>query len=287
MAEHVTLIEVGLRDGLQSEVPVDTAVKLKWADALIRAGLTHLQIAAFVNPARVPAMADAEAMCEGLFGRARVQLSGLALNMRGLERALAAGLRQVDVGLSASAAHSLRNTNRTVDAALDELRSMIEMARLFGLKVRAAVQCAFGCPPEQDVTPTEVVRLAAALVDAGADELALADSSGQGTPDALRAVLEAVLPRIGQTPLVLHLHDTHGHGYDNLKAGLALGVRRFDTAFGGLGGCPFIAGAAGNIATERTARLLESWGYACGVDAEAVAEVGRQARALLGKAVTS
>lgn len=281
--EQVTLIEVGLRDGLQSEQPVPTEVKLRWADSLMAAGVRRLQATSFVNPARVPSMADAEAMCAGLAGRAGVEVSGLVLNAKGLERAHAAGLRSVDLGLSASPSHSQRNTGKTISQALNEVIQMIGRARDLGLRARAAVQCAFGCPPEDDVTSIEVLALALSLAAAGADELAIADSSGQGTPDALRALLKNLMPLVGQTPVILHLHETHGHGYDNLRVGLEMGVRHFDTAFGGLGGCPFIPNAAGNISTEITVRLLAEMGYQTGIDAAQIGQVSREAETILGK----
>jgi hydroxymethylglutaryl-CoA lyase len=281
--ERVTLIEVGLRDGLQSEQPLATEVKLRWADALIAAGVKRLQVTSFVNPSRVPSMADAEAMCAALATRTGVEVSGLVLNAKGLDRAHAAGLRYVDLGLSASPSHSQRNTGKSLSEALNEVIHMIGRAHALGLRARAAVQCAFGCPPEDDVTPTEVLALALSLVAAGTDELAIADSSGQGTPDALRALLKNLMPLVGQTPVILHLHDTHGHGYDNLRVGLEMGVRHFDTAFGGLGGCPFIPDAAGNISTEITARLLDEMVYQTGIDAAAISQVSREAEHILGK----
>jgi len=281
--ERVTLIEVGLRDGLQSEAPVATAVKLRWAESLMAAGLTRIQAASFVNPARVPSMADAEAMCAALVNRAGVEISGLVLNAKGLERAHAAGLKSVDLGLSASASHGQRNTGKSLSEALNQMIAMIGRAHQLGMRARAAIQCAFGCPPEDDVTSMEVFALALSLIAAGADELAIADSSGQATPDALRALLANLMPMVGRTPIILHLHDTHGYGYDNLRVGLEMGVRQFDSAFGGLGGCPFIPGAAGNISTEITIGLLHEWGYQTGINAAHVAQVTQEAGQLLGK----
>lgn len=281
--ERVTLIEVGLRDGLQSEKPVPTETKLRWADSLITAGVTRLQVTSFVNPARVPSMADAEAMCAALANRTDVEVSGLVLNAKGLDRAHTAGLRFVDLGLSASPSHSQLNTGKSVSEALNEVIHMIGRAHDLGLRARAAVQCAFGCPPEDDVRPAEVLALALSLVASGADELAIADSSGQGTPDALRSLLGKLLPLIGETPLILHLHDTHGHGYDNVRVGLEMGVRYFDTAFGGLGGCPFIPNAAGNISTEFTARLLDEMGFQTGIDTAGISHISREAEPILGK----
>jgi hydroxymethylglutaryl-CoA lyase len=281
--DTVTLIEVGLRDGLQSEPPVATEVKLRWADRLIAAGVRDLQAASFVNPARVPAMADADAVCAALTERPEVNVSALVLNAKGLERAHAVGIRYIDMGLSASPGHSARNTGKSTAEALGELIGMIERARHLGLRVRAAVQCIFGCPPENDLCPEDVAALVKELMRTHPDQIALADSSGQGTPNVLRTLLMKIQPLTGSTPVVLHLHDTHGRGYENLRVGLDAGVRHFDTAFGGLGGCPFIPGAKGNIGTEATVRLLHEWGYQTSVDAAGVAQVSREAEDVLGK----
>jgi len=278
---------VGLRDGLQSEsLVVPTSDKVMVAQALLRAGVQRLQITSFVNPARVPQMADAEALCAALLPEAAAhgaQLSGLALNTKGLERLHAAGLRCADLGMSASESHSLRNTGATVVHKRAEMLAMIAQGRAMGLKVRAAVQCAFGYARHDDVPADLVSELVADFAAAGADEIALADSSGHASPAQLQAMLDAALPLTQGRPLVLHLHDTRGMGLANVLAALQRGIRHFDTAFGGLGGCPFIPGAAGNIATEDTVYMLERIGFHTGIRQEAVAAASWHLAKLLGR----
>ena len=280
--DRVQLIEVGLRDGLQREATlIPTADKVALVNALADAGLTRIQVTAFVHPKRVPQMADAEALCQALPARPDVCYSGLALNRRGVERAAAAGLRQADLGLSASDAHSRRNANRSVDEALTEMTEMTALARSYGMRVRCAVQCAFGYQIPNDVDPGDVLAIIDRFLELEADEVALADSSGLADPRQVAELAARVLDRAGETPLILHLHDTRGLGMANVLAALQTGVRHFDAAFGGLGGCPFIDGAAGNIATEDTVYLLDRLGITSGVDLPQATAVARQVGALL------
>lgn len=288
LPERVELVEVGLRDGLQNLPTVlPTRHKLALLDGLIEAGLKNIQVASFVHPARVPQMADAEALCTALPHRPGVRFSGLALNQRGVERAAAAGLKHIDLSLSASEPHSRRNVGMGVDEAETQLLGTITEAHQLGLRVRGGVQCAFGCSEGDAVAPETVVRLAASLVAAGVEELALADSAGTADPLHLQCLVEQVQGVSGELPLVLHLHDTRGLGLANLWAALQLGVTRFDTAFGGLGGCPFIPGAMGNVATEDATHLLHVIGVATGINEEALCRVSGQAQALLDAKIPS
>lgn len=277
------IIEVGLRDGLQSEPTIiPTATKLTLIRQLIAAGVRHIQVASFVNPRRVPQMADAEALCAELPSAPGVIFSGLALNVRGVERAGSAGLRQVDIGISASDTHSRKNAGLSLAAALEQVAAMVSAARACGLTVRAGVQCAFGCVYEGMIPLDRVVRIVEHLLTLGINELALADSTGMANPRQMADMLDAVLPR-AQVPVTLHLHDTRGMGLANVLVALQYGVTRFDTAFGGLGGCPFIAGATGNIATEDTVNMLEQVGVATGIDWRKVAECSRLISACLAR----
>lgn len=276
LPKAVRLVEVGLRDGLQSVPTVlPTQRKLQLIDLLAGAGIRHLQVASFVNPARVPQMADAEELCAALPAleakHQDVTFSGLALNRRGVERLAAAGLTHLDISLSASEPHSLRNAGMGIEEATDQITASIAAARELGLTVRAGVQCVFGSDAGEEVPLERVTRLAAALVEAGATELALADSAGLADPLALAAAITQVRAQLGNLRLTLHLHDTWGLGLANLLTALRLGVDSFDTAFGALGGCPFIAGAAGNVGTEDAVHLLEGLGIGTGIDLRAVA----------------
>lgn len=259
---------------------IPTAEKVRAIDALSASGLKAIQVTAFVHPRAVPQMADAEDVCARIARRPGVEYSGLALNLRGVERAAAAGVDKVDISLSASETHSRRNANRTVDEALFELRAMASRARARGLRVRAGVQCAFGCAYEGHVSQDHVIALLSKIAAFEPDELSLADSTGMADPVAISTMLDKALPMAGSAPLTLHLHDTRGRGLANVFAAVQHGVSRFDTAFGGLGGCPFIPGATGNIATEDTADMMQAMGLETGIDLAAVAGVSRQFEAL-------
>lgn len=283
LSVDVIIEDQGLRDGLQSlPVTVPTAVKLRWAGMLADAGLRRLQVASFVHPAKVPQMADAEAMVAGLSAREDLVASALVLNTRGVERAAASGIRHVAASLSASDTHGRRNTGMGLEESVEAFRGMLVTARAAGIRVRGGVQCAFGCRYEGAVPLERVTGLVQHLLDCGVEEVALADSTGMGHPRQVREVCNVVMEYCGEVPLSLHLHNTENKGYANLMAALEAGVRRFDTAFGGLGGCPFIQGATGNIATEDTVHMLGQCGWRTGIDISAVAAVSREAEAMLG-----
>lgn len=282
---RVEIIEVGPRDGLQREqVLVPAADKAALIADLAAAGLKRIQVTSFVHPRRVPQMADAEAVCAQLPAIPGVVFSALVLNLKGIERAQAAGLRHLDISLSASDEHGQRNANRTVAEALAEYDAMFAQARRAGMHVRGGIQCAFGFRRPDDVPAAQVLRLVEHLLHLGVDELALADSSGMADPKQLAALVQPVMEVAGGTPVILHLHDTRAMGLANVLAALACGVRHFDTAFGGLGGCPFIDGAAGNIATEDTVFMLHQMGIETGVDPAAVATISARYAHVLGHA---
>lgn len=288
LPDRVELVEVGLRDGLQNQArTLPTDLKLRLLEGLLDAGITRLQVASFVHPARVPQMADAEALCAALPRRDGVVYSGLALNRRGVERAAAAGLSHVDLSYSGVDVHSRRNAGMSLAEAEAHVVATARLAGRLGLRVRGGIQCVFGCLGEPGPPPERLREMAERLLEAGAEELALADSAGRATPLQVEAALAALVDVGGRVPLVLHLHDTRGAGLANLVTALQAGVRRFDTAFGGLGGCPFIPGAAGNIATEDTAHLLHGMGVATGIDVDAVARVSALAEEALGVALPS
>lgn len=280
--DSVTLIEVGPRDGLQREEPLSTEAKLEIIEGLVVAGLRRLQVTSFVHPELVPQMADAEELCARLPERDGVVYSGLALNDVGVERAADAGLSHVDLSVSTSDTHSRKNANMPLEEAWASLLEMIDLAQSQGLGVRAGLQCVFGCVCEGAVPVDRVVRMAREIVEAGAEWLSLADSTGMAAPNQVKEVVSRVQDVAGETPVILHLHDTRGLGLANVKAGLEAGVRHFDTAFGGAGGCPFIPGAAGNIATEDTIYLLERLGFEVDGDRDAIAEVSLRVEDLLG-----
>lgn len=280
LPKTATICEVGLRDGFQSEDRVaPTELKIALIDGLVEAGLREIQAVSFVHPKWVPQMADAEAVWEGLEHRHGVIFSGLVLNMKGLERARRAGVGVVDLSISTNEAHSRENANMSLIEARRQMLDMIERCHSYGMTARAGLQCVFGCG-DGEPTPVElVVEMSREIARAGAESVSLADSTGVANPVQVKQVIAAVKDEIGEVPVVMHLHDTRGLGLANVVAALELGVTRFDASIGGMGGCPFIAGATGNIATEDTVYLLESMGVRTGIDLAGVSEVTRRAEA--------
>lgn len=282
--DQVTLIEVGPRDGFQFESKIlPTPLKVEIISGLVAAGLKQIQVTSFVHPQRVPQMADAESLLRALPVWEDVEFSGLVLNREGLERARRTGLQQVEISVSASDPHSRRNTGLPLDEAFQRGQEMVGSARKYGLHVRAGIQCAFGCVDEGAIPPQRVVDMARAFIDQGAAALALADTTGMADPLSIRRLITEVQQATGETPLILHLHDTRGLGLVNLMAALECGVTRFDTALAGMGGCPFVAGAAGNIATEDTVHLLDRLQVETGISIRDVAACSIKLEKFYGK----
>lgn len=280
---RVVLNEVGPRDGFQNLPRIlDTDLKLEIIAGLAEAGLREIQVASFVHPARVPQMADAEAVVAGLPRREGLCYSALVLNRRGVDRAAAAGIDTVEVSLSINEAHSRANSGMDPQQALAEGCRMLAQAKAAGLHVVASLQCAFGYLGPDDFDPLQVAAAARALLAAGPKRLALCDTAGMADPGRIVALLDAVAPLAGDTPLALHLHDTRGLGLANLFTGLCRGVVHFDTALGGTGGCPFISGATGNLATEEAVFLLHRLQVETGVDLQAVARLSRRLETVCG-----
>jgi len=264
---YILLSEVGPRDGFQFEkklIPID--LKLDIIAGLVDAGLKKIQVTSFVLPERIPQLADAETLVARLPRKDGVDYYGLVLNMTGLERAYMAGLRSVEISISCSDTHSRKNTGMSIDQALKQGIRMIARAQSHKMRTMASIQCAFGCVFEDAIIEGHVVEIARALTAAGIDMLGLADTTGMANPLKIKSLVNKVKAATDNTPLGLHLHDTRGLGLVNVMAGIACGIKNFDTALGGMGGCPFIPGATGNIATEDTAYLIESININTGID---------------------
>jgi hydroxymethylglutaryl-CoA lyase len=273
---RVIIEEQGLRDGFQNESKtVATEMKLQLIEALVSCGVQRIQVASFVNPKRVAPMADAEQVCRGLKKRSGIVYTGLALNATGVERAADAGLRHLAVSISASDSHSRKNANASLTEARKRLAEMVATGKRRGLTLRGELQCVFGCRYEGRIDPDLVFDIVREQLDSGIDEIALADTTGMADPRSIQRICARVLELAGQRPLFLHLHDTEGKGLANALAALQIGVTRFDTAFGGMGGCPFIPGASGNIATEDLAFMLAQMGIETGIDVFGVAVLSR------------
>lgn len=287
LPKRVYITEVGPRDGLQMEQRIlPTAVKIDLIKALAKAGIEAIQVGSFVHPGKVPQMADTREVIAGLADVGASRHSALTLNRKGVERACATPVPWIEVSLSASETQSVANSGMTVDKAMAEAAAMIDLARQCGRKIRGSIQCTFGCVDECEIGLDRVIKLVHLLLDKQVDMLVLADTTGMATPLTVDQVLRAVLPVTADTPLCLHLHDTRGLGLVNLMAGLQRGVYHFDTSLGGLGGCPFVKGAAGNIATEDTLHLLHSLNIQTGIDPVAVAHCSLKLSSLLGHSLS-
>lgn len=284
MTQTIKIIEVGMRDGLQREtkVIIPTEQKVNMIHQLVKAGLKQIQVCSFVHPKQVPQMADAEALCQQLTPYEGVAYSGLVLNLKGLERAQAAGLKHIDMSVSASDSHSRKNANRSLAESLVDFEIMVKKAREMGLQIRAGIQCAFGYY-EADVNDDLVLEIAKQHLALGVDSLAIADSTGMADPSHIQGMLSKLDKITGDIPIILHLHDTRGMGLANLLAGIQAGCRQFDTAFGGMGGCNFIPEALGNIPTEDTCNMLAAMGYETGIDIQEVAQVSKSLEQMIGQ----
>ncbi|WP_273521155.1 hydroxymethylglutaryl-CoA lyase [Rhodosalinus sediminis] len=281
MAERVEIFEVGPRDGLQNEAAeIPTAAKIAFVDCLSRAGFRRIEVASFVNPKRVPQMADSGAVLAGIRRAPGVSYAALTPNMTGFERAVAARADEIAVFASASEGFSRANINASVDESLERFRPVVEAARAAELPVRGYVSCVTDCPYDGAVAPADVARVAGALFAMGCYEISLGDTIGQGTPEGVAAMLEAVAGVVPPARLAGHFHDTAGRALENIEAALDKGLRVFDAAAGGLGGCPFAPGAAGNVATERVAARLAARGYETGLDMAVLEEAAAMAHRL-------
>jgi hydroxymethylglutaryl-CoA lyase len=280
---RVHLTEVGLRDGLQMEPTfVPTEHKLALFQQLVDAGVRRFELTSFVSPKAVPALADAAELVALAKGHAGVTLAALAPNARGIERALAAGVDEVVVFMSASETHNRKNLNRSVDRSLQDLQEAAALLRGSGVKLHCAIATALGCPFEGDVSLEQLQRLASAFAEAGATGVTLGDTTGMATPPRVRAAVEHLHKHVPGLPLTLHFHNTRGIGLVNVMEGLACGIDSYESSLGGIGGCPFAPGATGNICTEDTVHLLHEVGVETGIDLGKLCDAARELQRLLG-----
>jgi hydroxymethylglutaryl-CoA lyase len=271
MGEHVTVCEVGPRDGLQmAHSTMPTATKSRWIAAIAAAGVREIEVGSFVPPKLIPQMADTREIVIEALKIPDITVIALAPNMRGAQDAYAAGAHRISVPVSVSEGHSRANTNRSTGEQIAEVARIAAWLKSQPRRVELEAACstAFGCSIDGAIPESAVVRTAAGLAEAGADLIAVADTVGYAHPAQIRSVVRAVRAAIGDKLEGLHLHDTCGLGLANALAGLEEGVRNFDAALAGLGGCPFAPGASGNIVTEDLVFMLESMGFATGIDLE-------------------
>ena len=265
LPSEVDLREVGPRDGLQAEAPVPVEARIRLIEALLAAGVRHIEIVSFVSPKAVPAMAGAADVVAAIGAPPGVTRTALVPNLKGAQLALAAGVDELTVTIAASPTYNERNVHMTVDESVAAIEQVVATASGAAVPVDTVLSCAFGSPYEGDIEPNEVAVLGRRLLATGATSLTLADTTGMATPRRIDEVLAETGSDVG-----LHLHETRGTGLVNAYAGLLAGVRRFDCSVGGLGGSPFAAGAAGNVATEEMVALLDDLGIESGIDIDAL-----------------
>ena len=280
----VSINEVGPRDGLQNQdKTLSPAQRRRFVEALLAAGIRHIEIGSFVSPRAVPQMAGTDALARALGAPAGVELSALAPNIRGYERARDAGVETVAVVVAATETMNRKNIGRGLAETLAAAREVIARGRAEGVGVQAYLAVAFECPFEGPVAPPVLEGLACELLDAGADRLVIADTIGAADPAQVKDLMSRLLSRGDRSRLACHFHDTRALGLANVYAALECGVRRFDASAGGLGGCPFAPGARGNVATEDVAMLCERLGYATGIAMPALLAAVRLIGDLLGR----
>jgi hydroxymethylglutaryl-CoA lyase len=282
------IVEVGPRDGLQNErVEVPTAVKIELIERLADAGLPAVEATAFVSPKWVPQMADHTEVLERIRRKPGVSYPVLTPNLKGFEAARAAGATEVALFGAASEAFSQKNINCSIAESLDRFRPVVTEAANHEIKVRGYVSCVLGCPYEGEVKPGRVADVAAALYEMGCYEVSLGDTIGTGTPGKTRAMIEACAKRVPLEKLAGHYHDTYGQALANIYASLEMGVGTFDASVAGLGGCPYAAGASGNVATEDVVYMMDGLGVRTGVDLGKLVAIGRWICGVLGREPSS
>jgi hydroxymethylglutaryl-CoA lyase len=281
---HVTLVEVGPRDGLQNEKqPVDAAVKIELVHRLQAAGLREIEVTSFVSPKWVPQMGDNTEVMAGLQRHAGVRYSVLTPNMKGLEAALASRPDEIVVFGAASEAFSQRNINCSIEESIERFRPVVAAAHEHGVKVRCAVSVALGCPYQGEVTPDEVERVVRLMKGIGVDHCGIADTIGVGTPKRAQAALERALKHFPVAEVSGHFHDTYGQALANIYACLEMGIHTFDASAAGLGGCPYAKGATGNVGTEDVLFMLNGLGIDTSVDIDRLVDAAGWISGVLGR----
>jgi hydroxymethylglutaryl-CoA lyase len=287
MGVKISIREVGPRDGLQNEDPIPTAAKVELIDALSATGVGRMEAVSFVHPKAIPQMADADEVWAKIRRDPGVRYSALVANLRGAQRALAAGFAEIEVVISASDTHNRRNINRGTDESLAELPHLVDALHAGGASAELIIATSFGCPFEGDVDPGRVASIVDRTVAMGVDRVAFGDTTGMATPRRVRDVLERVRGQHADLPLLCHFHNTRGTGLANILTALELGVTEFDASVGGLGGCPYAPGATGNVATEEVVHMVHDMGYQTGIDLDRLVEVAELAQRIVGRELPS
>jgi hydroxymethylglutaryl-CoA lyase len=287
LPDRISLREVGPRDGLQNEAPVPTESKVALIDALSRTGVGRIEAVSFVHPKAIPSMADAAEVWSAVEKSASVRYSALVPNLRGAQRALDSGFREIEVVVSASDTHNRKNVNRSTEESLDDIATLLAAAHDAGATCQVIVSTAFGCPYEGEVPVSRVLDVAGRALADGADGISYGDTTGMATPSRVTQLVGETRMRFPEADLNLHFHNTRGTGLANVLAALQLGVVDYDASVGGLGGCPYAPGATGNVCTEDLVHMVEDMGVDTGVDLEALLDAAREAERLVGRTLPS
>ena len=285
---EATIYEVGPRDGLQNEArQVPTADKIRFIDSLVASGVRNIEITSFVSPKWIPQLADSAEVARGVHRVPGVRMSALVPNKRGLDAALASGMREIAVFMSASETHNKKNVNKTIADTLTAFEDVVPHARAAGVPVRAYLSTCFGCPYEGDIDPEAVVSLTGKLHDMGVYQISISDTIGVANPQQVEDVLGRVLAKHPADSIAVHFHDTQGTALANCLVSLQMGITTIDAAAGGLGGCPYAPGASGNLATEDVVAMLHSMGVKTGIDLDKLTEASRTASTFVGHELPS
>src|SRR5512138_350067 len=285
---RIELVEVGPRDGLQSEPDVlPTETKVELIGRLVEAGLRRIEVASFVHPKLVPQMADAEAVMAALPRMPGVQYVGLVLNRKGFDRARAAGCTEIGMVTAATDSFAQRNQGASIEDTIKAWEEIAPLAHAASIRAQVTISVAFGCPFEGEVPPERVVEIARRLSESGPIEIALADTIGVGVPTQVTALVEAVRGEVPNVPLRCHFHNTRNTAVANAYAAVMAGVKSLDASVGGVGGCPFAPNATGNVATEDLAYMLSRSGFATGIDLDRLIETAHWLQSKRGKPVPS
>lgn len=282
--KHVTIIEVGPRDGLQNESAfVSSQHKIELINALSETGLEHIEVTSFVSAKAIPQLADHDHVFQSIIKKPSVHYSALLPNEQGMHRALEVGVKEIAVFTAASELFNQRNINCSIDESIARFIPVIALAKANKIHVRGYISCVLGCPYQGNIPPEHVALVVQKLLDLGVDEISLGDTIGVGTPKQTQLVLDKVLTLIPLNQLAMHFHDTYGQAIANIYASLTYGIHRFDSSVAGLGGCPYARGATGNVATEDVLYLMHGLGINTGVDVFKMVEVGDMICKILGR----
>ncbi|MFO1205221.1 MAG: hydroxymethylglutaryl-CoA lyase [Burkholderiales bacterium] len=280
--KRIYVQDVAVRDGFQIEpIFIPTDVKIALIDRLSRTGLAKIEVTSFVSPKAIPALADAEAVMRGIARVAGVEYAALVPNVRGCERALACGVDEINLVMSASASHNRANLRMTQEQSLAQFAEIVGIVQ-GRTAINASLSTAFGCPFDGAIDPVQVIAFIDRITTLGIDRISLCDTTGMANPAQVERLCTAVIARWPKVTLTAHFHNTRGLGLANVLAALDAGVRRFDASLGGLGGCPFAPGAGGNVCTEDMVHMLQTIGYDTGVDLEALIAIARDLPVIVG-----